>query len=113
MTVENTHVSGITSILNNYKSRIVSAEEAVKCIKSYDKILIHSNCAFPAKIVEALVKRKNELEQVEIYHALTVGELPYLRPGMEGHFIHNATYIGSNSREAVQDGRADFITIFL
>jgi acetyl-CoA hydrolase len=113
MTVENTHVSGITSILNNYKSRIVSAEEAVKCIKSYDKILIHSNCAFPAKIVEALVKRKNELEQVEIYHALTVGELPYLRPGMEGHFIHNATYIGSNSREAVQDGRADFIPIFL
>jgi acetyl-CoA hydrolase len=63
--------------------------------------------------VEALVKRKDELEQVEIYHALTVGELPYLRQGMEGHFIHNATFIGSNSREAVQDGRADFIPIFL
>src|ERR1035437_10859964 len=63
-------------------------------------LLIHSNCAFPANIVEALVKRKDELEQVEIYHALTVGELPYLRPGMEGHFIHNATFIGRNSREA-------------
>ena len=113
MTIENTHAGGITSILNNYKSKIVSAEEAVKCIKSYDKILIHSNCAFPANIVEALVKRKDELEQVEIYHALTVGELPYLRPGMEGHFIHNATFIGRNSREAVQEGRADFIPIFL
>jgi 4-hydroxybutyrate CoA-transferase len=113
MTIENTHAGGITSILNNYKSKIVSAEEAVKCIKSYDKILIHSNCAFPANIVEALVKRKDELEQVEIYHALTVGELPYLRPGMEGHFIHNATFIGRNSREAVQEGRADFTPIFL
>jgi acetyl-CoA hydrolase len=113
MTIENTNAGGITSILNNYKSKIVSAEEAVKCIKSYDKILIHSNCAFPANIVEALVKRKDELEQVEIYHALTVGELPYLRPGMEGHFIHNATFIGSNSRVAVQEGRADFIPIFL
>jgi 4-hydroxybutyrate CoA-transferase len=58
----------------------------VRCIKSHDKILIHSNCAFPANIVEALVKRKDELEHVEIYHALTVGELPYLRPGMEGAF---------------------------
>src|ERR1035437_828847 len=113
MTIENTHAGGITSILNNYKSKIVSAEEAVKCIKSYDKILIHSNCAFPANIVESLVKRKDELEQVEIYHALTVGELPDLRPGMEAHFIHNATFIGRNSREAVQEGRADFIPIFL
>jgi 4-hydroxybutyrate CoA-transferase len=111
--MENIHVSDITSILNNYKSKIVSPDEAVKCIKSYDKILIHSNCAFPATLVEALVKRKDELEQVEIFHALTVGELPYLRPGMEGHFTHNATFIGSNSREAVQEGRADFTPIFL
>src|ERR1035437_6003021 len=113
MTIANTRSGSIISILNDYKSKIVTAEEAVKCIKSHDKILIHSNCAFPAKIVEALVKRKDELEIVEIYHALTVGELPYLRPGMEGHFIHNATFIGKNSREAVQDGRADFIPIFL
>jgi acetyl-CoA hydrolase len=113
MTIENSQAAGITSILNNYKSKIISADEAVKCIKSYDKILIHSNCAFPATVVEALVKRKDELTQVELYHALTVGELPYLRPGMEGHFIHNATFIGSNSREAIQDGRADFIPIFL
>lgn len=113
MTIENTHPGSITSILNNYKSKVVSADEAVKCIKSHDKILIHSNCAFPSIIVEAMVRRKDELEQVELYHALTVGELPYLRPGMEGHFIHNATFIGGNSREAVQDGRADFIPIFL
>jgi acetyl-CoA hydrolase len=113
MTIENIHAGGVTSILNNYKSKIVTAEEAVKCIKSHDKILIHSNCAFPANLVEALVKRKDELQHVEIYHALTVGELPYLSPGMEGHFIHNATFIGRNSREAVQEGRADFIPIFL
>lgn len=113
MTIENSLPGSITSILNNYKSKIVTADEAVKCIKSHDKILIHSFCAFPAKIVEALVKRKDELDRVEIFHALTVGELSYLRPGMEKHFIHNATFIGKNSREAVQDGRADFIPIFL
>ena len=113
MAIENTHPGSAISILDNYKSKIVTAEEAVKCIKSYDKILIHSFCAFPHKIVEALVNRKDELDQVEIFHALTVGELSYLKPGMEKHFIHNATFIGKNSREAVQDGRAEFIPIFL
>jgi 4-hydroxybutyrate CoA-transferase len=113
MTIANTRPGSVTSILNEYKSKNVTAEEAVRCIKSHDKILIHSFCAFPTKIVEALVNRKDELDRVEIFHALTVGELPYLRPGMEKHFIHNATFIGKNSREAVQDGRADFIPIFL
>jgi acetyl-CoA hydrolase len=113
MAIENSRPVSVASILNNYKSKIVTADEAVKCIKSNDKILVHSNCAFPSQIVEAMVRRKDELEQVELYHALSVGELPYLRPGMEGHFIHNATFIGSNSREAVQDGRADFIPVFL
>ena len=113
MSNANTRPGSVTSILNEYKSKNVTAEEAVRCIKSQDKILIHSFCAFPTKIVEALVKRKDELDRVEIFHALTVGELSYLRPGMEKHFIHNATFIGKNSREAVQDGRADFIPIFL
>jgi acetyl-CoA hydrolase len=113
MTIANTRPGSVTSILNEYKSKNVTAEEAVRCIKSHDKILIHSFCAFPTKIVEALVNRKDELDRVEIFHAMTVGELPYLKPGMEKHFIHNATFIGKNSREAVQDGRADFIPIFL
>jgi 4-hydroxybutyrate CoA-transferase len=113
MTTENIRSDNFISILNNYKSKLVTADEAVRCIKSHDKIIIHSNCAFPSTLVNAMVKRKDELEMVEIYHALTVGELPYLKLGMEGHFIHNATFIGKNAREAVQDGRADFIPIFL
>lgn len=113
MTIENARTDSFTSILNNYKSKLVSADEAVKCIKSNDKVLIHSNCAFPTELVNAMVRRKDELEHVEIFHALTVGELPYLNPGMEGHFIHSATFIGQNSRQAVQDGKADFIPIFL
>jgi len=112
MTIANTRPGSVTSILNDYKSKNVTAEEAVRCIKSHDKILIHSFCAFPTKIVEALVNRKDELDRVEIFHAMTVGELPYLKPGMEKHFIHNATFIGKNSREAVQDGRADLSLFF-
>ncbi len=115
MTTEATRQNSSTSftILHAYNQRVVSAEDAVKVIKSGDKILIHSNCAFPSTLVEAMVKRKDELYDVEIFHALTVGDLPYLDPSMEGHFRLNASFIGQNSRKAVQDGLADFMPIFL
>lgn len=101
------------NILHTYNRKVVSADDAVKAIKSGDKILIHSNCAFPSTLVEAMVKRKDELFDIEIFHALTVGDLPYLGPSMKGHFRLNASFIGQNSRKAVQEGLADFMPIFL
>jgi len=97
----------------NYKSKVVTADEAVKVIKSGDRIIVHGNCAFPAALVNAMVGRKDELEDVKIYHALSVGALPYLNPGMENHFRHVGLFLGHNSRVAVGEGRADIIPIFL
>jgi acetyl-CoA hydrolase len=48
-----------------------------------------------------------------VIHLLTVGKSPYSVPEMEGHFRHNALFIGRNVRSAVNDGRADFTPIFL
>jgi acetyl-CoA hydrolase len=50
---------------------------------------------------------------VTIYHILIVGELPYVNPGMEKHFRHKAFFTGANVRQAVHEGRAEFIPIFL
>jgi acyl-CoA hydrolase len=100
-------------VFNQYSKKIVSPDEAVKVVKSNDKIVMHSNCAYPSVLVNALVQRKAELSNVEIYHALTVGPLEYLEPGNERSFNHKAFFVGANSRKAVQEGRADFIPIFL
>jgi acyl-CoA hydrolase len=67
----------------------------------------------PTVIVEALVGRYRELEGVEIVHLHTEGPAHYVRPGMSGHFRHNALFVGPNVREAVKDGRADFTPVFL
>ncbi len=101
------------NVLQSYNQKIVTADEAVKVIKSGDKILAHSNCAFPTALINALVKRKDELKDIQIIHALAVGNVSYMQPGMDGHFRHNAFFIGNNSREAVREGRADFTPIFL
>ncbi|MCL6494244.1 MAG: 4-hydroxybutyrate CoA-transferase [Ignavibacterium sp.] len=102
-----------TNILRVYNSKLVSADEAIKHIKSGDNIVVQPGCAAPMELIRALVRRKDELSDITIYHILIVGELPYLQPGMEKHFKHKAFFIGANSRQAVNDGRAEFIPIFL
>jgi acetyl-CoA hydrolase len=96
-----------------HKTKYVSAEEAVKVIKSYDHVYIHPGCAFPEVLVDAMSERKDELTGVEVSHLMGVGEASYTKPGMEGHFRHNAFFIGTNARKAVKEGRADFTPIFL
>jgi acetyl-CoA hydrolase len=101
------------NILNIYNKKLTSADDAVKQIKSGDNIVVQPGCAVPLELVRAMVKRKNEIENVTLYHILIVGELPYVEPGMEPHFRHKAFFIGANTRKAVHEGRAEFIPIFL
>lgn len=99
--------------LDTYKRKLTSAEEAVEKIKSGDRVYVHPGCAVPEVLVNAMVARKTELENVEVCHLMAVGSAPYVGPEMEGHFRHNAFFIGSNVRSAVREGRADFTPIFL
>ena len=57
---------------------------------------------------EALVARFRDLTDVEIVHLHTEGQATYVTPEMQGHFRHNALFMGANVREAVNAGRADF-----
>ncbi|MGB5849458.1 MAG: acetyl-CoA hydrolase/transferase C-terminal domain-containing protein [Ignavibacteriaceae bacterium] len=102
-----------TNILNIYNQKVVTADEAVGHIKSGDNIVIQPGCAAPMELIKAMVNRKDELENVSLYHILIVGDLPYTKLGMEKHFQHKAFFVGANTREAVNNGRAEFIPIFL
>jgi acetyl-CoA hydrolase len=101
------------SLISAYNKKVVSAEEAVKVIIPGDRIILQGGCGVPFALVNAMVQRKDELHDVEIVHILTVGDLPYLKPEMEGHFRHNAYFMGANSRKSVNEGRADFTPIYL
>lgn len=92
---------------------ICTAEEAVKQIKSNDKVFIHSVAAAPQTLIKAMVNRKDELHNVNIMHIHTEGDAPYVASGMESHFKLDAFFIGANVRKAVNEKRADFIPIFL
>ncbi|MCG8605638.1 4-hydroxybutyrate CoA-transferase [bacterium] len=99
--------------MDEYKSKVVSADEAVKLIKSNDKLFTSGNAATPYKVLNALAKRKDELRGVEVFHLLLIGDDPLSKPEMEGHFRHKSLFVGPADRQAVNDGRADYFPIFL
>ncbi len=101
------------SWVDDYKKKLVSAEDAVSVIKSSDRVYISGNAATPYVLMNALASRKDELEDVELTHVLLLGEDPLSKPEMEGHFRHNSLFVGPADRKAINEGRADYIPIFL
>ncbi len=98
---------------DEYKKKKVSTQDAVSVVKSGDRVYVSGNAATPFKLVEALAHRKDELQDVEIVHVLLLGDDPLSKPGMEGHFRHNSLFVGPGDRAAVNEGRADYIPVFL
>ena len=96
-----------------YRNRLGSADDALRFVRSGMRVYIQPGCAEPETLVEALIRRGPHVEDVEIVHMMTMGNAAYVAPEMEGHFRHNAVFIGANVREAVNAGRADYTPINL
>ncbi len=91
----------------------VTAAEALKIVQSHQRVFIQGACATPLALVDALTARAPELRGVEIVQLHTEGRAPYAAPGMEESFRVNALFVGGLVREAVNDGRADYLPVFL
>ncbi len=99
--------------LDDYRSKLLSPAEAVAKIKSGDRVYYAGNAAIPQALVRALAERKEDLSNVQLNHVLLVGEDPLSLPGMEKHFRHNSLFVGPADRKAVNEGRGDYVPIFL
>jgi len=98
---------------SGYESKLRMPEEALSVVRSGMRVYIQPGCAEPETLVEALLKRAPSVRDIEVVHLLTLGCADYVKPEMEGHFRHNAIFIGANVREAVNDGRADYTPVYL
>jgi 4-hydroxybutyrate CoA-transferase len=94
-------------------SPATTAAGAVAGIASGDRVFIGSGAAEPVSLVEAMTDRAPELRDVNVLHIFTMGCAPYVEPQYEPSFRHTAFFVGPNVREAVQQGRADFVPVFL
>jgi 4-hydroxybutyrate CoA-transferase len=96
-----------------YHDKIVSAETALAAVHSGDSVYVHPGCAVPDHLLDALVARREELENVRIIHLMSLGRARYVEPGMERHFRHTSLFTGKNVRDAVNRGQADYVPVFL
>jgi acetyl-CoA hydrolase len=97
----------------SYRAKVVSPEDAVRLVKSGDRVTISANAGVPRALLLALCARSQELRNVEILELLTLGDAPFDRPEHRHAFRANALFVGANLREAVNEGRADYTPVFL
>jgi 4-hydroxybutyrate CoA-transferase len=96
-----------------YRQKLQTVDEALRVLRSGMRVYIQPGNAEPEILVEALLRRGPFVHDVEVVHMMTLGSAGYVAPEMAGHFRHNAMFIGSNVRDAINDGRADYTPIYL
>ncbi len=94
-------------------SKYVTAEEAVKIVKSGDLVYVQAAAATPTILTKALSERAPELRDVEICHLHTEGEAPYANPELSESFHINSFFIGKNVRHTLQAGNGSYTPVFL
>lgn len=100
-----------------YPEKFVPEEKIFSHIHRGDRIFISTACGEPQYLVRALIQfvesNPKAFFDAEILHVWTLGVAPYTEEKFKENFRHNSFFVGSNSREAVNKGLADYTPIFL
>lgn len=90
-----------------------TAEEAVKTIKSNQRVFVHGSAATPIHLLKALFNRAEELRDVELVSITTMGEMIFDKKYFEKSFYLNSLFVSANIRGIVNSERGDYIPVFL
>ena len=93
--------------------KAVSAEEAVKVIKSNDRIYIQAAASASQILINAMSARHEELRGVEVCHLHIEGDAPYADPKYKDSFHVNSLFIGKNVRHTIKAGNGSYTPVFL
>jgi 4-hydroxybutyrate CoA-transferase len=99
--------------LETYRERVTTAEAAVRAVRSGDHVWIHAGCNNPEELIRAMVGRAPELSGVEVDHLMTFGAAEHTDPRYSASFRQRSFFTGANVRDALSEGRADYVPIHL
>src|SRR6187455_3284026 len=97
----------------NSTSKHKTAAEAVKVVKSGDRLFLHGSAATPHTLIRALGDRAEELENIEIVSISTLGDMCLANPDHRDSFHFNSVFVSQNIRQAVNNGMGNYIPVFL
>ena len=93
--------------------KAISAQEAVKFIKSNDRVYLQAAAAAPTVLIKAMSARHEELRNVEVCHLHIEGEAPYANPDLKDSFHVNSFFLGENVRHTLAAGNGSYTPVFL
>ncbi|HEX2534548.1 MAG TPA: acetyl-CoA hydrolase/transferase C-terminal domain-containing protein [Chitinophagaceae bacterium] len=91
----------------------ISADEAVRHVRSGQRVFLHGSAATPVHLIEALQRRHAELQHVELVSITTLGNVDFHRPEYKGRFFFNSLFVSANTRSVVNSHDGDYVPIFL
>jgi acyl-CoA hydrolase len=91
----------------------ISEAEAVKLIKSGNRVFIHGSAATPVCLVKAMQQRYRELTNVELVSITNMGDLDFCMPEFARSFFFNSLFVSANTRDVVNSDHGDYVPVFL
>jgi acyl-CoA hydrolase/RimJ/RimL family protein N-acetyltransferase len=103
--------------MSMYPDKFAPEEQIFSHIHRGDRIFIGTACGEPQYLVKAFIeyveKNPNQIFDAEIFNVWTLGVAPYNDAKFESNFRQNSFFISANTRDAVNEGLADYTPIFL
>lgn len=90
-----------------------SAAEAIKLIRSDDRVFIHGSAATPLTLLKTLAENSDHLRNVELIAVSTLGPMELTRPEFKDRFYFNSLFVSENIRECVNSDNGEYVPIFL
>ncbi len=100
-------------MMSKSEIRYSSAESALQVIKSNQRVFIHGSAATPTHLVSKLAEQAPRLRNVEIVCISVLGDFAPAMPEYSDSFFINSLFVSQPIREAVHQGRADYVPVFL
>ncbi|CAN5384589.1 acetyl-CoA hydrolase/transferase C-terminal domain-containing protein [soil metagenome] len=91
----------------------IKAELAIHLIESGNRVFVHGGAATPHVMLDCLVENASRFSGVEIVSISLQGKIKIADKALRPNFRINSLFVSENVREAVNDGRADYVPIFL
>jgi len=111
------NVNPLNNIRKEYPEKFVPEDHIFNHIHRGDRIFISSACGEPQYLVQALIKYTESYPKAffdaEVIHIWTLGLAPYTEERFKHNFRHNSFFIANSTREAVNNGMADYTPVFL
>jgi 4-hydroxybutyrate CoA-transferase len=97
---------------SSWRERAKSATEVMAHLRPGQKVFVHGAAATPTPLLDAMAER-SDLEGVQLYHLHLGGPCRFAEPSSVGRIFSNSLFTGAALRKPIDEGRADFVPVFL